>query len=441
MSITAKKIILILFSPLILMSIVSFASTSPRSETQLWLENHSDFFIEKILENISPPDGLPGSVLAAKSDIEPDYHYHWVRDAALTMMSLIDVYQSEQSGKLKIRRAINDYLDFTIRIQGISNLGEPKFYVNGNVYDKPWGRPQNDGPALRAISLIHWANILIAEGQEASVKQKLYDSSLPSQSPIKKDLEYISHHWKDPSYDLWEEVKGTHFYTLMVIRRALYEGAALAKHLGDQGAADWYQSQARQIEIELQNFWDNKKGYLVATINRTEGVDYKETNLDISVLLGLIHGGMNDSFLAWDNPKVLATINKIAASFSTLYAINKNSHIPGIAIGRYPEDRYSGTASVGGNPWPMCTLAYAESLYAYANSLKMHGQISRSNKIAHYADQFVERVKYHAYPDGSLDEQMNRDTGYMTSARDLTWNYAALLSTRRTALGNSPLTL
>ncbi len=50
------------------------------------------------------------------------------------------------------------------------------------------------------------------------------------------------------------------------------------------------------------------------------------------------------------------------------------------------------------------------------------------------ASRMVERVKFHAYKDGSLDEQINRTSGYMTSAHNLTWNYAALLTTRRAAV-------
>ena len=38
------------------------------------------------------------------------------------------------------------------------------------------------------------------------------------------------------------------------------------------------------------------------------------------------------------------------------------------------------------------------------------------------------RVQLHANPDGSLSEQIDRHSGYMSSARDLTWNYAALLT-------------
>jgi glucoamylase len=413
------------------------AFSAPPSSTVMWLNGKMKFSVDKILENTSPYDGLKGAVLASKSRIAPDYYYHWVRDAAIAMSSLIDLYHTTEDKNLKIHinTAIDDYLNFSSHIQNISpNLGEPKFYANGNVYEKPWGRPQNDGPAMRAISLIHWANVLISEGKEAVVRKKLYSSHLPAASPIKKDLEYISHHWKEPSYDLWEEVKGIHFYTLMVIRRALKEGALLASRLGDAGAARWYNLQAKEIEFELLNFWDSEKKYITATINRTEGVDYKTSNLDTSIILGLIHGGMNDGFLSWDHPHVLSTINKIISVNAELYFVNQQRHVPGIAIGRYPEDRYGGDNFNGGNPWPLCTLAVAQALYEYANLLKKQNKLADALRISKRADQFVERVKYHANPDDSLSEQINRNSGYMISAENLTWNYAALLTTRYEAI-------
>lgn len=437
MSIILKKIIRPAF--LLIMFISSPAIFSAPSTTVAWLNANADFSTRKILENISPDDGLKGSVIAAKSRANPDYYYHWVRDAALTMTALIDAYQSIENEALRkrVREAVSDYLDFSIYIQTHSPApGEPKFYVNGNVYEKPWGRPQNDGPALRAISLIHWANILIAEGKEDIVDQKIYRARLPADSIVKKDLEYISHHWKDASFDIWEEVKGSHFYTLMVTRRALLEGAALAERLDDKGAARWYHLQAKEIEIELENFWDNNKNYFIATINRTDGADYKSSNLDVSVLLGLLHGNLHDGFLAWDDPRILATVEKIISTFSHLYPVNHSRHIPGTAIGRYPEDRYGGDNFDGGNPWVITTLAVAEVLYEVANALRAQGHQQTALSTAHHADKFVERIKFHANADGTLDEQIHRVTGTMTSAKDLTWNYAALLTTRRAASTN-----
>lgn len=436
MSIYIKKIMMIVLF-VYLIPVYAFEQSS--MEAKQWLNTQASFSFQKIQENFSPDDGMPGSIIAAKSRATPNYHFHWVRDAALTMSALFEVYQhtSRIDQKIKIQRMAEDYIRFTSHIQntaGKDALGEPKFYVNGEVFDKPWGRPQHDGPALRALSLIQWANILIKEGHENQVRQELYHPVFPADTPIKKDLEFISHHWKEPSYDLWEEVKGTHFYTLMVIRRALLEGAKLAEHFGDAGAAKWYRTQANEIQIEITNFWDESKGYFTATINFKDGLDNKYSNLDIAVLLGLLHGNMQDGFLGWDDPRVTATTNKLVKTFSQLYPINHSTKLPGVAIGRYPEDAYDGDQFRGGNPWPLCTLAVAEVFYNTAHLLKQRGETTLATEYKLQADQFVERVKYHAYPDGSLDEQMNRYTGYMTSARDLTWNYAAIITTRHAAL-------
>ena len=238
-------------------------SVLPESKTRLWLKEVSDFSLNKIIENISPSDASPGVVIASRSTSNPNYYYHWVRDAGLTVEALIELYQSTDSDwKHEVMsRKIFEYLEFSTLIQKVktlSDLGEPKFNVDGSAFNGPWARPQNDSPALRAISLIHWANILIDEGKEPIVRQKMYTATLPATAPIKMDLEYISYHWKDPSYDLWEEVKGTHFYTLMVERRALLEGAVLARKLGDKGAANWYVKQGKEIEVELQKFYDAK---------------------------------------------------------------------------------------------------------------------------------------------------------------------------------------
>lgn len=417
----------------------TFFSLEKTTETRQWLNQSAKFNIDKILNNISPKDGLPGSVIAATTRSNPNYYYHWVRDAALATNALLDTYPllKDKEQKQLIRKTLFDYLDFCTLIQNtetLTSLGEPKFNINGTAYNEPWGRPQNDSPALRAISLIHFANILIANGEEKIVNDRMYNSNMPATSPIKKDLEYVSLHWKDPSFDLWEEVKGTHFYSLMVERKAMIMGAALANQMHDTGAADWYLSQSKAIELELKKFWDIDKGYIVATVDRKDGLDYKQSNLDIAVILGLLHGDVNDGFLPWDDPRVTSTLHSIIHVFSTLYPINQHPNISGYAIGRYPEDRYTGGDFEGGNPWPLCTLAVAEALYRYANVLIIKGNTIQANEVANYADQFVNRVRYHANQDGSLNEQIDKNTGFMTSASNLTWNYAAMLSTRHSLI-------
>ena len=150
----------------------------------------------------------------------------------------------DQASKDRYLGYLNRYIDFSMGLQNGAGLGEPKFNTDGTVYQCGWGRPQNDGPALRAASLCRLANLLLDDGRSdlvQLVKTKLYDGT--SNSLIKKDLEYVSHNWGNACVNLWEEVGGNHFYTRIVQRRALRDGAKLATRLADSGAAGWYNSQ------------------------------------------------------------------------------------------------------------------------------------------------------------------------------------------------------
>ena len=206
----------------------------------------------------------------------------------------------------------------------------------------------------------------------------------------------------------------------------------------------------------------------MSALDRDEGLDYKSSGLDAAVILAAIHRrplderiltpGQN-SFLSPSDPRVLATAHALKRAFKAGYAVNQRD-LPGTAIGRYPEDRY-----YGGNPWVLLTLAFSQ-LHAMAarefmqrRAVPVHEAslgflqdlledpadrpglragvvLTPSDPLftkvilgmMRESDAYLERVKAHANPDGSLSEQMDRDSGYMTSARDLTWNYASLLS-------------
>jgi hypothetical protein len=54
------------------------------------------------------------------------------------------------------------------------------------------------------------------------------------------------------SFDLWEEVRSSSFFTSAVQHRALREGAALAAQLGQNTSADTYTTQATNILCFLQ---------------------------------------------------------------------------------------------------------------------------------------------------------------------------------------------
>jgi glucoamylase len=396
---------------------------------QTWLQSESVFSEQKLRESISPPGTALGVVIASPQKANPNYFRHWVRDAALTMQVIVPLSQraSNRRERLRWERAIEDYVRFSRRNQlstTLTGLGEPIFEVDGTPFTGPWGRPQTDGPAIRAMALIQWANILLDRGQTEKVRNELYDSNLPANTVIKADLEFVSHHWRDPSFDLWEEVKGDHFFTRMVQRKALADGAKLAERMGDRGAAVWYREQSRSLDQALGRHWSTRSQWIRATLNRVEGVDYKDSNLDSAVLLAILRSPHPDFSVG--NQKSIATFYSLFDRFGRLYSVNQRFSDLAPALGRYPEDIYAGTDFDGGNPWVLTTLAAAE--YCYKVSADSRNLQSR-NEWLQRGDSFVQRVQFHAFGSGSLSEQIDRDSGFMTSAGDLTWNYAAILNT------------
>jgi glucoamylase len=437
-----------------------------------WLSSQAQTSMNKMVANISPADAARGAVVASPSRDNPNYFYFWVRDAALVM----DVFARQYAvanGNMKgqLWRMMDEYVDFSRgnqMTQTITGLGEPKFFANGAPFNDPWGRPQNDSPALRATTLIRFAQQLLNEGNDGYVRHKLYNNTIPAYTVIKSDLEFVAHHWRDSSFDLWEEVQGDHFYTRMVQLAAMRDGAALANRTGDNGAAGFYQDQAHQIEGSLRDFWRDDRGIYRVTLNYRQGIDYKNSELDSAVLLGVLHAGFAGGEFSFADPRVLSTAQKIEESFARIYTVNDGARFPGLgtATGRYPEDRYSGQPGIwDGNPWVLTTAAFAEFYYKLAHSLvgasrfevnQTNAQFVRAvvrgysfaNNFAPGAvinggssemrafvgalidkgDSFMMRVRHHANPDGALSEQIDRNSGHMVSARDLTWSYASFLT-------------
>ncbi len=439
--------IVVLFS----LGVVQAVHSNSRFED--WLLHQSRISQQKILQNISRGDTLKGVVVASPSKNNPDYYFHWVRDASLVMQQVIS-FENSQS-------LMTDFAQFS-RVnqltQSQGNIGEPKFYVDGKAYDKPWGRPQNDGPALRAITLINFATKLLDENKQDLVIKYLYTNHLPAQSVIKADLEYVSHEWQNPCVDLWEERWGHHFYTHMVQRKALVDGAKLARRLGDNGAAEWYEKQAEALREELNKYKSEEKGIIIPT---RDGNDSRPSQLDTSIILATLHGYADDDVFSVSDEWMLSTADKLEKAFEMEYPIN-HGKLPGLAIGRYPEDVY-----FGGNPWYLTTIAFSEFYFRLATQLADDNTILITklnspffNSLFRYenrrrlkltegtvltrqdpgfgevltllkwkGDNYLRRVHMHTPQDGSFSEQFSRIDGHQVSAYDLTWSFASFLST------------
>jgi glucoamylase len=172
-----------------------------------------------VLDNIGPngtqvPGAGPGIVIASPSKTDPNCEpinapldtrqsltvdtdfYTWSRDAALTLKTLVDEFIA---GETALRVYIEDYIRSQAILQTVTNpsgtllpagtgLGEPKYNADGSRFNGNWGRPQRDGPALRATVLITYANYLVAHGEAERVKTAVWPV-------IANDLSYVGQYW------------------------------------------------------------------------------------------------------------------------------------------------------------------------------------------------------------------------------------------------------
>jgi glucoamylase len=118
--------------------------------------------------------------------------YTWTRDSALTFKCIVDTFAQSYSASLQTE--IQNYIVAQANLQTVSNpssgagLGEPKFNADGSAFTGSWGRPQRDGPALRATALIAYSKWLIANGYTSTASTVVWPI-------IQNDLNYVGQYW------------------------------------------------------------------------------------------------------------------------------------------------------------------------------------------------------------------------------------------------------
>ncbi|KAK1761126.1 Glucoamylase [Echria macrotheca] len=405
-----------------------------------------------------------GVVVASPSKSNPDYWYTWTRDSALVFKGIVEAFTHSYNTTLQTQ--IQNFFAAQAKLQGVSNpsgnlatgagLGEPKFNVDLSQFTGDWGRPQRDGPPLRAIALMGYARWLLSNGYAATARDVVWPV-------IKNDLAYTAQYWNQTGFDLWEEVQGSSFFTITSSHRALVEGTALAAQLGTTctGCA----AVAPNVLCFANRFWNSNSNYVVSNIN---GGSYRNGR-DANSILASIHNfdptvGCDANTFQPCSDKALANHKSTVDSFRSIYTVN-NGRTQGqaVAIGRYSEDVY-----YNGNPWYLATLAAAEQLYDAIIVWKQQGSITVNslslpffrdlvpsvstgtygsssstytsiiNAVQTYADGFMSIVDARKGPGGALPEQFDRNTGAPIAAPHLTWSYSAFLTAAARRAGKVP---
>jgi glucoamylase len=404
----------------------------------------------KVQRNILPNGAIVASPAKGERPGEPNYWFVWQRDAGHVVMNLMD-WIRKTPFDLPIgpmQEAITRYMGFLTRTQSSGNLGVSRYTTEGQPVTG-YGNPQLDGPALSALAMAHLSD------------------PRPFYPQIRAYLEYLlTPEGQGPCYDAWEFVYGQILNALLLKRKAFRAGARLALRLALQEDARRYQEEVARLEAEIKAFLDPLRGVLVSSREPADPWFEAISGLDVATLGAILTAwDATDAFLNLTHPAVMGTVMALEDAFAPLYAVNRAWRAAGkrgIGWGRFPEDANDGVGSTGGNPWPLVTLWAAQYCYRLAEQLATGGpliltdecQARYLNRVAgrelvsmgkqveeqtlltvmlpalrREGDAYVQFVLAHQPPDGSITEQINRDTGQPQGAPDLTWALSELLNT------------
>jgi len=370
-----------------------------------------------------------GSVVAspvlAAYDPDPDYFFHWYRDSAVVMDALRVLYEDGTLGDEALElfaqfvhfslgldaldgrtlvenrqwraRVQPDFVRFLRDDAELSQLhgerirGETRVNADGTLDISSWPRPQHDGIATRALTLRRWLALPALDPAVREAASRLLGA----------DQQYTRRHWPEPSFDIWEEEFGLHYYTLCTAAAALAGDAACAA-----------------IHRLLDGFWDSHDGYYHSRVLHDGAATTKQ--LDIAVILAVVHADLPGLRHSPEDPRVHATLAHLEALFAGEYPINE--HRPagaGPAMGRYAGDAY-----YSGGAYYFSTLGAAQLCYLAAG--RLGGTAAQA--WMRRGDAFIATVRAYTPESGDLSEQFDGRTGIQTSARHLTWSYAAFIS-------------
>jgi glucoamylase len=416
-----------------------------------------------------------GSVLAspviAAYDPDPDYFFHWLRDSAVVIDAVRTLIEdgADDPGLLDY---VKDFIRFSLALGDLDGRalvasgaagqapdpkfqqymrpshelseafgdrisGETRFNPDGTLDVTKWARPQHDGPALRALAILRfWPMPVLDDGETRGAARRL----------IEADLAFTHQHWREPSFDIWEEESGHHYYTRLVQHAALADGAQWLEEMGDAQRAHAYRTASREIAGELEGHWDAAKGFYLSRIGVAAGSAEKE--LDIAVILAVIHARRQDGRHSVFDPKVQASQARLEHLFADAYPINRA--LPGdrsAAMGRYQGDVY-----YSGGAYYFSTLAAAEFFFSLADALARRAETNglspgdlssiealvgagqeldgsgAFDALLKRGDSFMATVRAYTPASGELSEQFDRATGQQTSAKNLAWSHAAFIT-------------
>ena len=370
----------------------------------------SDMFYRSMLVVRTQIDDGGAIIAANDSDIAhlagDHYSYCWPRDGALVAYGLILTGQSELS------RAFFRYCAKVIEPTGYFLH---KYTADGNLASSwhPWIL---DGQRVLPIqqdetALVLWALRRHFEAfKDVEFIKALYEPLVVK--PADWMLEYRDHNGlPQQSWDLWEERRGVHTFTVAATIGALDAASEFARDFGELDRSASYAERADRMRGALRrHLWHpEKKRFARMAVPLADG----------SYRLDMTHDSANYALFAFGalEPDDDVIDAEMQALRERLWV---KTDVGGCA--RYANDYYhqvegENIDEVPGNPWVICTLWHAQHRIARATTL------DELNEAIGDLSWVCERAR----PSGVLAEQFHPYSGDPISVSPLTWSHATVL--------------
>jgi len=403
-----------------------------------------------VFQKADGTESVPGCIIASPSlpdgaIIDQDYVYFWIRDGAVCVVETLD-------NRIIGNGPLDDYVVFSKTCQDTAQrAGCPDracFTINGNP--RPNWTDQTDGTAHRIDSLVEIFNRLGSATREMALVV------------IRNDVDHLLQVYNQPTYNLWEETRGESFFARSVQQRALRRVLLEARKYGLSDAQTAQVNRAvgdlAQATQKHRKTQSDGQPYYASILNPTNGD--RGANLNVDVVMAVSYGAASCR-----DEVILSTAAILRKAFYNEFPVNQADAKLGLGpvIGRYIGDTYDGNNADAnqGHPWPLATCNFAELYYRVAGEIldegantlytpaatAFFGQVdiqskndpSAVGKLIGAGDAMLSAVLYHS-DQLELSEQIDRNSGYQTSVRGLTWSYAAFLhalKARERAVGPS----
>lgn len=407
-----------------------------RSDPGVLPEAVRDLFVRSQLILRTQIDNRGAVIAATDSDIShfagDHYAYCWPRDGALVAQALILTYQSELS---------RSFFRYCARVINKNGYFLHKYTPTGHM-GSSWHPWTMNGRAVLPIQQDETALVLWALRQHFEVFKDvefikpLYNALVAQ--PASWMMSYVdSNGLPRPSWDLWEERRGVHLFTVAATIGALQAATLFARDFGDTERADTLAAGAERMrEAMLRHLWNPETSTFARMATPIEdpaaangsvpagnaGSQWKGESPHVKgYRLDMTRDSANYAIFAFGalrpgNPMVVAEMESL---FKRLWV---KTPIGGCA--RYERDYYhmverDNTEAVPGNPWVICTLWQAQHQIAVSRTMD---ELRRALPLLEWAAQ-------RACESGVLAEQYHPYTDEMISVSPLTWSHATVVTT------------